>query len=541
MSFFDTSYVGEEVLHTQSAYPLSKSFNLDLKNSTKDLSSAIAAARAREESFYAMFNESSFEGFIRLIKNNFLSNENDRMVLANFQFDNLSKTLYACFQQNKREYIVPEKYTVKVTIKGDKKIDVKKLLKDFDVSGDGDLSFNLALDDERLFALINKATGSTRRKDVVSTHRASSGRIKDVKGLEKEMASDLNWLQFNITNNATNQQEKLSSLLEHNTKERRFPWGYKKEDILAAQSDPELSTRLNEAYREVKRYVIDILGSGASPELRRALEITWMKKLGNSLSEDFTFFERGMAGDSLKGALGEFQAAAIMEMFNIKFHNNNISNTAAKILGDTSSKGGLADVGVFNNFGIQVKNFSMNRTNQMIDSTISAGDFSKYIEAQSMAKDFRIFLANYFFNSDFQTRREAEYSSLSEEISKLQYALMSLSVAEEDQGVSFYLISGKFLVPASRILTAFQQDSALFSSSGQPVYGKVIAKSDKEYEEGDLFKKYWENHVETSSFSPTPYNAEAYKNLVYSNIHIKSSFNYQKIIGDFSNSLYAMY
>jgi hypothetical protein len=49
-----------------------------------------------------------------------------------------------------------------------------------------------------------------------------------------------------------------------------------------------------------------------------------------------------------------------------------------------------------------------------------------------MAKDFRIFLANYFFNSDFQTRREAEYSSLSEEISKLQYALMSLSVAEED-------------------------------------------------------------------------------------------------------------
>jgi hypothetical protein len=169
--------------------------------------------------------------------------------------------------------------------------------------------------------------------------------------------------------------------LEHNTKERRFPWGYKKEDILAAQSDPELNTRLNEAYREVKRYVIDILGSGASPELRRALEITWMKKLGNSLSEDFTFFERGMAGDSLKGALGEFQAAAIMEMFNIKFHNNNISNTAAKILGDTSSKGGLADVGVFNNFGIQVKNFSMNRTNQMIDSTISAGDFSKYIEA----------------------------------------------------------------------------------------------------------------------------------------------------------------
>ena len=50
-----SNYTNQEVLHTKSGFLMSKNFNLDIKGTTLDTDAAIAAAEARERTFYSKF------------------------------------------------------------------------------------------------------------------------------------------------------------------------------------------------------------------------------------------------------------------------------------------------------------------------------------------------------------------------------------------------------------------------------------------------------------------------------------------------------
>ena len=118
------------------------------------------------------------------------------------------------------------------------------------------------------------------------------------------MAADTSWLSFGV--HRGEDEYNLSTIIEEDQMEAAFPWGFKAEHIRAMSADPQMRDRIRKAYYIVKDYVLRRLGQGASPNLTKALRITWDEKIGPYLNEDFTFFERGMASDSIKGAFGEF-------------------------------------------------------------------------------------------------------------------------------------------------------------------------------------------------------------------------------------------
>jgi hypothetical protein len=138
----------------------------------------------------------------------------------------------------------------------------------------------------------------------MTTSKVKSDRLQEIKSLEKEMRMDTSWLSIGIKKG--NDEYTLSKIIEEDQMEAAFPWGFKTEHIKQMSSSPEMKERLNKAFLVVKDYVLRTLGRGASPQLTKALRITWDEKVGPYLNEDFTFFERGIASNSIKGAFGEF-------------------------------------------------------------------------------------------------------------------------------------------------------------------------------------------------------------------------------------------
>jgi transaldolase len=121
----------------------------------------------------------------------------------------------------------------------------------------------------------------------------------------------------------------------------------------------------------------------------------------------------------------------MLELFNIKYGASN-SKSIARITGDTDSTAGLADVMAFENFGVQVKNFNEFGSTKNVGATTNPALLTKYFDNQAVAQDVRLFLANYFFNDTFKKNKETEFTNLSNDISQLHYALLSLSVSDTD-------------------------------------------------------------------------------------------------------------
>lgn len=538
-----SNYTNQEVLHTDSAFLISKTFDFNITGATLDIDGAIASAELRESQFYSKFKQSTYDGFMQLVRSEFIVNENDKEVLSNFTFDKLCASLWNLSKQQTHQFHNPEEFTLEIKIKNDIPEDIRKSVsKIFDGKQGEELTEALSqvsIDSKQLYQLINKATGRHRKVTNVKTSNIKSDRLKEIKDLEKEMLADTSWLTFGIKKGEENYT--LSQIIEEDQMTAAFPWGFKQEHIRQMSTSPEMRERLNKAFLIVKDYVLRTLGNGASPNLSKALRITWDEKVGPHLNDDFSFFERGMASNAIKGAFGEFQAAAMMELFNLTYGASN-AKSIARIAGDTDSTAGLADVNVFGNFGIQVKNFSERKKDKTIKATTNIGLLTKYFTDYQVAQDTRIFFANYFFNKSFQEQMKSTYNQLSEDISTLHYALLSLST-QDDQRVSFYMISGKYFVPASEILKAIKYGDSQFKTTGAPTYRGSLTKTDDEFSKNKLYQKYWtpNSQGERVYYTPTDQNQASYNNLVNNAITIKSNFSYEFVVNQVSNGRYALY
>lgn len=558
-----SSYTREEVLHTKSAFLNGKVFSLDIHSTTMDIDTAIIMAENKEKMFYQRFGKNSYDDFINMVRMGFHYNEQDRLVLQRFSYNSLIKSIPELAQSQNHQMHDEEEYELTVNFKLTPPKQVKNILlpdhKGKDPLGDklNEALQSLTLDDGRLVKLLNLAQnqikvtkqGTTtnmksgrKRSDAIAKGKYSTKGIEVIEKLEQLMTNDESWLVIGIKKGG--QEVPLSTILKEDKTEKNFPWGYKPKEIAELIKDPDKKQRLNHAFLVVKDFVLRKLGSGASPELKRALEITWNQKIGPSLNSDFSFFERGsIYSEALKGAFGEFQSAAIFELFNIRY-GGSTAKTIARITGDTDSQAGLADVVAFEQFGVQVKNFNEARKNNIIDTTTNPKLLTQYFQDESVAKDVRIFLANYFFNKSFaKTEGVPEtYKKLETDISTLYYALFSLSVSN-DTRVSFYTISGRYFVPASEILRAIKYNSAI--AKPMSISSKTtIGRNDDGFNDNNLYKTYWQPYtVENNKthYEPTPQNTTSYQNLVGNAITIKSGFDYQTILGDLTNSRYSLW
>ena len=132
---------------------------------------------------------------------------------------------------------------------------------------------------------------------------------------------------------------------------------------------------------------------------------------------------------------------------------------------------------------------------------------------------------------------------LSEDIATLHYALLSLSVGEDDR-VGFYIISGKYFVPASEILKAIKKGESVFTLKSKPTYKGTLGKTDEQFKNKNLYATYWDTNTSSDGrtyFTPTAQNKASYDNLVNNAITIKSDFSYDFILKQVSNTRYNLY
>lgn len=299
----------------------------------------------------------------------------------------------------------------------------------------------------------------------------------------------------------------------------------------------QVKFQLIQAREDIYNYIYHSSGIGqASREMQVAFKNVWFRNIENKF-ENLAFFEKGGVINSLVGAFGEFQNALLLEYINLKGSKNPQLN--ALISNTLKGEQDKADITVFSSIGFQVKNYDP-RGSGAIDTNIHPSKLVHYPDVISNTTTFFDFLANFYFNSDFQEAHEQDLIGLKEYLGQFFGELANLAVADSIKDtVHFYLIEGSYLVPASYLLSAMlidQQASKNFSSKVE-ITGPSQTYSDDEFEnlleqrkrkrrEG-LLSRYWIKKDE--EFYPTSYNKSAWGKLISHDISIRSQFNYKKM------------
>lgn len=522
-------------LHTASRYLNDYNFNLDLSTGMYDADMALYKAQQIEERFYKQYNCNSFQEFRDKIKNHFLYNPKDAEIFQRFTYESLSSnTGLKTLSTFKGPSTLPPTTVIfrldDSQVKGLGKTitkDLKQAGKGFTEVGDGflELDLQLGLDDKLISKIAKKANGAKKARAQSDLTKTGFREL-----IEKE--------EKNQIVRVGDGPKELSVILTETMLTEHFPWGYTKKMINQIINDPSPQgqmayTQLTKAYEQIKTFFTETLVKDGSWAIQKAAKDVWYQKLGNSPSSTFSFFEKGDVRDLQIGASGEYMLAMLTHYFNIVF-NNNLSTTTdmVKILGDDMKKGvqGKVDVQLLQGIGAQVKNFALSwRKNKQIKVNTNAFDFSEAIENQQVQEDFRLFLANFYFNKDFANNQSQTLFNLKTEISKYIYAIYSMAVQDNlqsDSKVSFYFIGGNYLVPSSEILLAIKNNKQ--TNVGGEINFRppsVTAYTDQEFhkkeKEGSkkspLYTKYWTNsngYWEATDKNKTQFESNLKGNLI---------------------------
>jgi hypothetical protein len=73
--------------------------------------------------------------------------------------------------------------------------------------------------------------------------------------------------------------------------------------------------------------------------MRSAASVVWKQKLGDSVDENISFFEKGDVFKLKQGAAGEFATALLFQYLTYVLGNTSQAHQVAKITGDDASNG----------------------------------------------------------------------------------------------------------------------------------------------------------------------------------------------------------
>lgn len=375
-----------------------------------------------------------------------------------------------------------------------------------------------------------------------------------------------------------------------------FPWGFRKADIdeaVKTMEPSQLKEGIKTAIEVVKDYIFNTLGNGASENMKKAIKLTWTNIMGPNDQNlaNFSFFSKGFI-NSIIGALGEFQTALLANYLKI---TSGVNGGSVDILGDEQSTAtesfekGKTDVAIMSEnqskWGIQVKNINtfiedgndyVTYIGTKIHPTVFANNVTKIIpQFGDIRTEFLTFIANYAFNETFATGKDGDfYGGKSKVVDDrgrgrgsvilqkfhlflLQEVevLMNLTVDESiPDTVSFYVIGGNHLLPASMLVKAIRdsynteasvlktpiissslkrQTDSEFHREYKDDPDRVVTRKKKKEQDKDInlvsYKNYWTGQFgQDDSWAPTSKNT--IDNLVSSRISINSGFNYKKLL-----------
>ena len=330
---------------------------------------------------------------------------------------------------------------------------------------------------------------------------------------------------FKLVQEEENSSKRLSDTLKTSQKFLGYPWSFRKGDIeiaLLQADDAPFKERLRKALRDIRDWLLAFAGN--SSPLRRAIIEEWEKIVGKNETDltNASFFLKGGYIELVVGAMGEFQTAVfqnLLSQYFPKMRSNFSASIQGNVFGEGTSEQAKADV-VFGQLGIQVKNYSSPA--RKIEGNIHPLELNKYYDENHLYDSgFFGILANRFWIEFEGIGIDEIATDLNDAVS----AILNFDVLYKhlDDKISFYMIGGKYLVPASVILSYYadiqkgNQKYVEITSSTQP-------KNENEFDD----ELYWTPKGD-NEYSRKKSNEQNMIKLLNHDISLRAQFNYGNI------------
>lgn len=440
--------------------------------------------QAEESKLYNLFGFNTYEEFIKFLRSTLFKNKGDADVIKRFSASNLNNYLTTFAQKQGR--LLNQTVEFKLKMKNKKQVEEFKMaLAENKISAlnfktvKGELVFQAGFNAAIVRQIGRTFFGKNFAKRITNMNKATS---QFVDRLINEGAVSL------VTNSG-----KVDDITNYvaNDIYNNFPWGYTPTEIkriLSIDGTGAEKIELERAEREAKRYIMNELGQGGSHELRLAMARV-LKEV------DFTHFSVGNnLLNGLKGALGEFSTAVILEYMNITLKGR-VPKLPVEILGNMlTAKGEKTKMDIMlGATAIQVKNIAPyyysegKASRSTVQTSVHPIDFANRVGASDL---FLTTLANYYFNSTFQASEQSQFNTIEEYVADNIEQVLNLRTKENmEETVSFYFISNQYLVPGSEMIEALYQRNI---NSRVTITGPEPVISDEEgVSEPAKFIPYW--------------------------------------------------
>lgn len=549
---------GKNLLHTYSKYAneyIDTGFIDDLLQFDSRMENTIQKLEAKEKQLYAQFGETDFDGFRTKLRNLFASEDID--VLRRFEPAYIDSQLKGLTRQ--ADLLEQE---VKFVFDFSKLNKMGLKLRDPN---------NTQTEYELTYTYNGQATQSkikTVLKQVLKGHNfvsESDSKTAAEDLITKMLLSDALKIEFGKKQTANGAVYTQTYQVHHIP---NYPWGLSKKiyDWAVQTNNTTILQDIDRAVDTIYRFVLENLGAGASKDMRLAIKNLWRKQFGQSSKGQIAIFFSGGSGESfisgVQGALGEFQSALLFEYVSQK----GAAKAFPLIKGSTRLESTLhkeqarSDVEIFKSIGLQVKNFNL--IEKEVNGILDPGyryDIETKIHPTKMSKmlplmdkdDFLGFLANCFFNASYRDQQSHNLEYLRIALGNWLGEAMNMAVKDSvEDTVTFYMFSGRYLVPCSQILKI--ADRLELTSKLQitgPASSKLLTDKgfhhtvykEKKNEEGNIikttssvpFKQYWKRN-DSNQWEATDKNKTYYKNLISSLISIRTNFNYFDEIANYA-------
>lgn len=506
------SQYGNTTLHTNYNYFRP---NLFLRNVQEGLQALnmiqgdISTLEGKELQFYKKFGKNSYEEFMVFLRE--VMNSPDGNYLRRASNENIRKFLLS--EIKKRTNTDLTSVNIEIVVNGEdvaKKLDnigelIVGSIRRSGNSISGAPKFSVSGNIQTMKQIFNRLASKNMNPRSINSEAIS-------KLLSEKEISNL--LDIQIGGQSTSLKD-FSQVIKF----RPYPWGYTNAELKQALQNDEdgyIKQELNEAVNDIRQSVQEYFGGNAGSEhYRQALEKTLnmvLPKGGYNI-----FFVGANVENGLIGAFGEFGTSLLIQYL-YQLTGGQVDRGIAQVVGQSLGK---QDVRIFDYFGIQVKNYSIEQgqagayTRRAIDVNQHPSEIIQYFDGDTSS--FTGFLANFFFNGDIQKKYFSIIYDLEETLkSEYMAQLLRFAIADIGDTICFYNISQQFFIPASRILRFYQEQA-------ESLRVHISGDSGNKWLEGPSIgeNEYWEKI--SGRWAPTKANTSLFSSYINKLISIKTT------------------
>lgn len=289
---------------------------------------------------------------------------------------------------------------------------------------------------------------------------------------------------------------------------------------------------------EIKTFIKGTIGyNQTSQTFQKVFDDAWMSQI-SSRNLGIAGYTWNGAIANIVGAFGEFQTYVLFDYISRLFGQKAEGQIAEAFAGGEQLK---ADVQFFQNFGIQVKNYSGYGSDlKELKFNIHPSKLIQYPQVSEwIGSSFSEYIANYYFNKDIN---RASFSMVIEGLKSAFAEIASMGTTEVaiPDTVCLYNLGNGYLIPASELLkqvysksnqwklddTQVSITSAFEGSTDDAFHEKKKGEDGKR--KSPTFTKYWKKNGD--SWVPRPANEALYSQMLNSKISIRAVVPYEQFL-----------